>query len=63
MQTSQLIESLRESGADPELLERLMRESEEEQKRKLDARRELLRQRKALKKQQELEQLKLNEQL
>ena len=50
MQTSQLIESLRESGADPDLLERLMRENDEEQKRKLEQRRELLKQRKALKK-------------
>ena len=40
-----------------------MREDEEAQKQKLEARRELLRQRKALKKQQEIEQLKLNEQL
>jgi hypothetical protein len=40
-----------------------MRKEEEDQSRKLDARRELLRQRKALKKQQELETEKLEKQL
>ena len=50
-------------GGDPELLEKLMKEGEDEQKRRLDSRRELLRQRKALKKQSELEQKKLQEQL
>lgn len=40
-----------------------MSESEEEQQRKLDKRRELLRQRKGLKKQQELEQRKIQDQM
>jgi hypothetical protein len=38
-----------------------MRDGEDDQKKRLDARRELLRQRKAMKKQQELEQVKMNE--
>lgn len=63
MQTSQLLESLREAGGDPELIERLMKQEEAESMRKLNERRELLRQRKALKKQQELEQMKMKEQM
>jgi len=41
--SSQIMEALQQQGGDPELIENLMKEGEEEQKRKLEARRELLR--------------------
>lgn len=63
LQTSQLLETLKNGQVDAETLEKLMKQDEEDQARKLQERRELLRQRKALKKNQELEQLKMAEQL
>jgi hypothetical protein len=45
-----LLQALREQGADPELIEKLIKEQEADEDRKLQARRELLRQRKQLKK-------------
>jgi hypothetical protein len=41
--SSQIMEALQQQGGDSELIENLMKEGEEEQKRKLEARRELLR--------------------